>query len=91
MRRSPYVRDNSYVLAKQAWTTTPAFYDIVANGPGGMYPCRRIVVQTAGTLSYKDLNGTPQGPLTCFAGEVLDLEATTLEASSTAQGVKVYW
>ena len=91
MRRSPYVRDNSYTLIKQAWTTTPALYNIVTNGPGGGYPCRRISIQTACTIVYKDLEGNTQGPLTCYAGEVLDLEATTLEASSTAQGVKVFW
>jgi len=91
MKRSSYNRDNSYVLCKQAWTTTPVAYDCLANGPGANNSCRRITVQTAGTLYYTDIFGNDQGPLTCFAGEELPLEANALGASSTAQGVKVYW
>lgn len=84
-------------LVIQAWTTTPINFDICASGPGGGagmqigYACRRITVQTAGTLVMDQLGDGTTRTLTCFAGEVLDVEAVYLYSSSTAQGVKVYW
>lgn len=85
---SPWVR--------QAWTTTPASYDILANGPGNPlvqnfgYPCRWITVSTGGTLVYTDTSGNLV-TLTADTGERLELEAVSLSGTSTAQGVKVFW
>ena len=80
---------------RQAWTTAPADYDILANGPeyiagqqGRM--CKRIYVVTAGTLVYTDQWGTDI-TITCGANERLDIECIALKSTSTAQGVKIYW
>lgn len=80
---------------RQAWTTTPAAYDIIANGPeyianqqGRM--CKYIYVVTAGTLVYTDQWGNDQ-TVTCGANERVDIECIALKATSTAQGVKVFW
>lgn len=80
---------------RQAWTTTPADYNILANGPeyvanfqGQM--CKRIYVVTAGTLVYTDRWGNDQ-TITCGANERLDIACKALKSTSTAQGVKIYW
>jgi hypothetical protein len=80
---------------RQAWTTTPADYNILANGPAysaGLNGtlCKKIHVITAGTLVITDRHGTAV-TLTCGANEDLPIEAASLASTSTAQGVKVYW
>jgi hypothetical protein len=80
---------------RQAWTTTPADYNILANGPGysaGINGtlCKKIHIVTAGTLVITDRWGTAV-TLTCAAGEDLFIEAASLASTSTAQGVKIYW
>ena len=95
IRRSENGLDRPSPWARQAWTTTPADYNILANGPeyvagyqGTM--CCRIYVVTAGTLVYTDRWGNDQ-TITCGANELLPLECQALKGTSTAQGVKVYW
>ena len=81
---------------QQAWTTTPATYDILLNGPnnpsvsGQGFPCRWITIQTAGTLVVTDVFGNTR-TLTCVAGETLWIDAVSLSNTSTAQNVKVFW
>jgi|WetSurMetagenome_2_1015567.scaffolds.fasta_scaffold300543_2 hypothetical protein len=94
-KSSPYQNSSSPWFI-QAWTTTPADRNLLLLGPGGDaamqygYACRRISIQTAGTLVVTRIDGTVV-TLTCYAGEVLEIEATALSATSTAQGVKVFW
>jgi len=85
----------AFVDCQQAWNTTPANFDILANSPGytaaqgGMF-CRRITVGVAGTLVVTTAFNNVR-TLTCVAGEILDLEAKYISGTSTAQNVKVYW
>lgn len=95
IRKSEFDLTRSSPLALQAWTATPADYDILANGPeyiagqqGRM--CSRIYVVTAGTLVYTDQWGSDH-TLTCGNNEMVPLECIALKATSTAQGVKIYW
>jgi hypothetical protein len=80
----------------QAWTATPVDVNLITAGPGGTggqqigYFCRRISVQTAGTLVLTRPDGAVI-TLTCYGGEVLDVEASFISNTSTAQGVKVFW
>jgi hypothetical protein len=94
-KSSPYSGDCSpwYI---QAWTTTPENVNLLAVGLGSGtgqsvgYYCRRITIQTAGTLVVTRPDGKIV-TLTCASGETLDIEAKYLASTSTAQGVKVYW
>jgi hypothetical protein len=78
-------------VARVAWTTTPANYDIQASDPTGEKRCcREIVIATAGTLVIVGPDGVsvtlPSGPLRW------GLQAQALTAAgSSAQGVVVIW
>jgi hypothetical protein len=82
---------------KSAWTTTPADYDIIANGPeytagysGRM--CKRIYAGKAGTLVITPIEGaTANRTIIVAAGTWVDVEAIALGAASTAQDVSIYW
>jgi hypothetical protein len=80
---------------RSAWTTTPALYDILAAAPGDdtnhgfALACRKITIGTAGTLVLTDLDGNSQ-TLTLPVG-IHEIQATSLAATSTAQGVSVLW
>ena len=95
IKTSPYTNSSSPYFI-QAWTTTPVATDLLLVGPGGSnamqvgYACRRITVQTAGTLVITDVFGNVR-TLTCASGESLDIEGVSLSSESTAQGVKVLW
>jgi hypothetical protein len=95
VKSSPYV-NNSSPWFIQAWTTTPVAVNLLLQGPSGAadqqwgYACRRITVQTAGTLVVTDPFGNVR-TLTCANGESLDIEAIAISDTSTAQGVKVFW
>jgi hypothetical protein len=89
-------------VARVAWTTTPALFDIGANDPfkGNLpglaapsegRPCRRLVVITSGTLVYTGMDGVDVTTPTLPAGFIFDIQATALKAASTAQNVIVVW
>ncbi len=77
-------------VARVAWTTTPAAYDIQAQDPtGDKRCCRRVHIFTAGTLVY---TGADDVSVTVPSGAtVLDIAMKSLSASSTAQNVLVVW
>ncbi|MEI9950798.1 MAG: hypothetical protein WDO74_17915 [Pseudomonadota bacterium] len=89
-------------VARVAWTTSPALYDIIASDPykGNLpglaapsegRPCRRIIVLTSGTLVFTGLDGVDVTTPSLPSGFVLDVQATALKAASTAQNVLVIW
>lgn len=58
----------------------------------GLGPCRRIRVTTAGNLVVKRASDNTNITLAFAAGETQEVSANALvAASSTAQGVQVYW
>lgn len=83
-------------ISKVAWTTTPALYDVAVNGPGGNAApyngrcCRWVSCTTAGNLDYTTWDGTA-GKIAMIAGFLYPCPAATLVATSTAQGVTVFW
>ena len=84
-------------ISKVAWTTTPADYNVVTNGPGGSAApvngrcCRWVSCVTAGTLNYTTWDGTA-GSIEMVAGFLYPCPAKTLvAASTTAQKVTVFW
>jgi hypothetical protein len=83
-------------LSKIAWTTTPATYDVAANGPGGSASpangrcCRWASCTTAGTLNYTTWDNVA-GAIAMVAGFLYHCPAAALVNTSTAQGVTIYW
>lgn len=84
-------------ISKIAWTTTPALYNCATNGPGGQAApvngscCRWVSCTTAGNINYTTWDGTDTGSIAAIAGFLYPCPAATLLASSTAQGVTVFW
>jgi hypothetical protein len=95
-RLRPNLNTGSSKYIRQAWTTTPAAYDILASGPGGSdttegLACRWIIVGTAGTLVLSLPDGQSDQTIYAPAGAKIEIQATALGAASTAQQVVVYW
>jgi hypothetical protein len=89
-------------VARVAWTTVPAQYDIAASDPLKLNlpglatpnegrPCRRLVAGVAGTIVYTGLDGVDVTLPSTVNGQVWDLQALVLKATSTAQQVVVFW
>jgi hypothetical protein len=82
---------------RQAWTTTPAAYDILAASPGASTDageglcCRFIIVGTAGTLVLTPPDGQDAETIYFPAGVPIPVQATALGAASTALQVSLYW
>jgi hypothetical protein len=81
----------SATVARTAWTTTPADYNIQVNDPTDEGRCsRKVVIATPGTLVYLGADGVsvtlPSGP-----GEWTIQMQALVAAGTTAQGVVVHW
>jgi len=71
----------------------------IANCTGGVTitpPCKRILVQTAGTLvltyAAKLANGqNATDTITCVNGQILDVVVIAVDGASTAAGVTFFW
>ena len=89
-------------VARVAWTSSPANYDILASDPykGNLpglaapsegRPCRRLIAGSTGNLVITGLDGVNVTLPVSFAGQVFDLQATNLVNTSTATNVVVVW
>lgn len=85
-----------------AWTGAPAAYDIGANDPLKLnrpglnnpsegQPSRRLVAGGAGTIVMTGLDGIDVTLPSTVAGQVWDVQAVALKATSTATNVVVFW
>lgn len=64
----------------------------MTKGGGGGQNCRRIRIGSAGNIALKRPDGTSITTTGLVAGEVLDVEATTiLAAGTTITNCTVYW
>lgn len=52
--------------------------------------CRRILVEGAGALVLKNNVGTDI-TFTCTAGQVLDVQASTIDSTTAATNIIVFW
>lgn len=83
-------------IARVAWTTTPAAYNILRPASGAApavqdEPSRRLVAGGAGTIVYTGVDGVDVTLPDCGAGFSWDVQAIALKASSTATNVVVIW
>lgn len=81
---------------KQAWTTTPADYDILAHGPGYVanlqgQASKAITIGVAGTLVVTFVENQANPQTIAYPAGTHDIEAIYLGAASTAQNVSVHW
>jgi len=89
-------------VARVAWGGGAVNYDIGLNDPLKLNvpglnnpsegrPCRRLVAGGAGTLVYTGLDGVDVTLPATVAGQVWDVQAVALKATSTATNVVVFW
>lgn len=90
-------------VARVAWTSSPANYDILASDPykGNLpglaapsegRPCRRLIAGSTGNLVITGLDGVDVTLPVSFAGQTFDVQAVGLKATgSTSTNVIVVW